>query len=126
MTTPLTTPRQRLQLEVQKALHLLFEQQAWSGDVPTVGLEPAKKVEHGDFACTIALALAKRVSQPPRQIADLLLVALGDAGGLLAKVEVAGPGFFKFISRTRSVAPGIGRYLTARSDVFSQSVWGGA
>lgn len=93
VTTPLTTPRQRLQFEVQKALHLLFEQQSWSGDVPTVGLEPAKKAEHGDFACTIALALAKRVSQPPRQIADLLLEALGDAGGLLAKVEVAGPGF---------------------------------
>src|SRR5690606_27714352 len=35
----------------------------------------------------------KRMRQPPRAIAERLAAALGDAGGLLARSEVAGPGF---------------------------------
>ena len=39
------------------------------------------------------MRLAKRLGRKPRQIAEQVTAALGDADGLLAAVEVSGPGF---------------------------------
>lgn len=39
------------------------------------------------------MLLGKRLRQPPRRIAEALAAALGDAGGLVARTEIAGPGF---------------------------------
>jgi arginyl-tRNA synthetase len=60
---------------------------------PDFALEVSRSPEHGDFACNAAMLLVKRLRQPPRAIAEGLLEALGDAGGLVARAEVAGPGF---------------------------------
>ena len=61
----------------------------------TINLEPTKDSKHGDFATNLALALAKPLGKPPRKLAEELVQAL-PASPLVAKVEIAGPGFINF------------------------------
>lgn len=59
-------------------------------------LERPKNPEHGDIACTIAMHLARALKQNPRAIAERIVESLrGEAefNALVAKVEIAGPGF---------------------------------
>jgi len=55
-------------------------------------LERPRQVGHGDFACNLALILAKPLQRNPRELAQAIVAAL-DAPGLVARAEVAGPGF---------------------------------
>jgi arginyl-tRNA synthetase len=62
-------------------------------DVPTdVVVERPKNRDHGDYATSVALQLAKAAGRPPREVAEILATRLRDADGI-ASVEVAGPGF---------------------------------
>jgi arginyl-tRNA synthetase len=45
-----------------------------------------------DLQANFAMKLAKQLGQTPQQIAELVAAALGDVDGLLAAVEVSGPG----------------------------------
>jgi arginyl-tRNA synthetase len=61
-----------------------------------VELQRPKLPEHGDLSCPAALALARELGQPPRQVAERIAARLRElpaARELLAAVEVAGPGF---------------------------------
>jgi arginyl-tRNA synthetase len=62
------------------------------GDLPTPELQAPRQKEHGDFATNVALALAKRVGRPPRDVAQALLDVLAPVP-FVEKVELAGPGF---------------------------------
>jgi arginyl-tRNA synthetase len=57
-----------------------------------VAVERPRVKEHGDYATSIALQLAKPAGRPPRQVADLLAARLREVDGIEA-VDVAGPGF---------------------------------
>jgi arginyl-tRNA synthetase len=59
---------------------------------PAVSLERPRNREHGDYASTLALQVAKRVGLAPRELAAALADRLGQAAGVKS-VEVAGPGF---------------------------------
>ncbi|HUS61898.1 MAG TPA: arginine--tRNA ligase, partial [Acidimicrobiales bacterium] len=48
--------------------------------------------QHGDFQANAAMALGKRVGRPPREIAEGIVARL-DQTGVIAKLEIAGPGF---------------------------------
>ena len=48
--------------------------------------------EHGDFATNAALKMAGKMGRPPREIATVLAAAIG-TDDVIAKVDVAGPGF---------------------------------
>ena len=63
--------------------------------VPGFVIERARSREHGDFASNIALLLAKPARVKPRELAERLVAAL-PANALVAKVEIAGPGFINF------------------------------
>ena len=66
---------------------------ALAGDLPdAVPLERPKNREHGDYATSIALALAKSTGKPPREIAELIASGLR-ALEIIDRVEIAGPGF---------------------------------
>ena len=57
---------------------------------------PARR-EHGDWSCNLAMASAKSVGRPPRDIATDLVAALeGMAIEHVEGVEIAGPGFVNF------------------------------
>jgi arginyl-tRNA synthetase len=62
------------------------------GDLPVPELTRVKQKEYGDFASNVALALAKRVGRPPRDVAQAIADAVPSAP-FIEKVEVAGPGF---------------------------------
>ena len=67
-------------------------------DVPApreILVEPAKDKKNGDFATNLALTLAKPLAKPPRTVAEAIVAAL-PAGGIVSKVEIAGPGFINF------------------------------
>ena len=70
-------------------------------EVPEVTLERPRDEGHGDWACTLALRLAKQAHMAPRAIADIMvahITALDAACDqhVVNKVEVAGPGFINF------------------------------
>jgi arginyl-tRNA synthetase len=54
-----------------------------------------ERADHGDYASNVALKLAGTLGKPPRVIAEALAARLDGArsGGLVARAEVAGPGF---------------------------------
>jgi arginyl-tRNA synthetase len=86
--------------EVRAAIGAAFESAQRTGqidpavrvdEVPWV-VERPKRVEHGDLATNIALALAKRVGKPPRGVAETIARAFAGSD-VIASAEVAGPGF---------------------------------
>ncbi len=60
-----------------------------------IQLEIPKDEQHGDFACNIAMLLAKALRMPPRKIAEAIAEGI-ETGGEIEKVEVAGAGFINF------------------------------
>ncbi|HEY8533563.1 MAG TPA: arginine--tRNA ligase [Micromonospora sp.] len=57
-----------------------------------ISVERPRNPEHGDYASTLALQVAKKVGLPPREFATLLAGELTRTPGIKS-VEVAGPGF---------------------------------
>ena len=77
--------------------------------VVPVLLERPKQVQHGDYACNLAMQLAKPLKRSPRSIAQALIDAL-PASGVVEKVEIAGAGFinvFLTVAAKQSVVPGV-------------------
>ena len=61
-------------------------------DLSRVTMEPPRDAAHGDMATNVAMVLAKQAGKKPRELAE----ALGErlrADDLVAKIEIAGPGF---------------------------------
>jgi arginyl-tRNA synthetase len=52
--------------------------------------------DHGDLSTNLALILAKRLEQKPRELAGELAAALSLPKDVIASVEIAGPGFINF------------------------------
>jgi arginyl-tRNA synthetase len=58
-------------------------------------VETTKAARNGDFASNVAMATARSLGRPPRQLAEAIVAAL-PADAFVAKVEIAGPGFINF------------------------------
>ena len=63
--------------------------------LPEYTLERTRSREHGDFACNVAMVLARSARSNPRQLATAIVAALPADGGI-AGVDIAGPGFINF------------------------------
>ena len=61
-------------------------------DLSRVTIEPPRDSAHGDMSTNAAMVLAKDAGKKPRELADALAEKLR-ADELVAKVDVAGPGF---------------------------------
>ena len=64
--------------------------------LPPLFFEIPKDSQFGDLASTVALNLAREERRPPRAVAEAILAHLEDPQGLLASVEIAGPGYLNF------------------------------
>jgi arginyl-tRNA synthetase len=64
--------------------------------LPPLLFEVPRDAAFGDLASTVALALARAERQPPRAIAETVVAHIEDPDGLLAAVEIAGPGYLNF------------------------------
>jgi arginyl-tRNA synthetase len=65
-------------------------------ELPPLVLEPPKQREFGDLATNIAMHWATAAKKSPRVIAGAILKNLEDPDGMLARIEIAGPGFLNF------------------------------
>lgn len=65
------------------------------GAVPIPELERTRDRQHGDYACNIAMRLAKPLRQKPRDIAQAIVDLIPDSD-LIDSIEIAGPGFINF------------------------------
>lgn len=87
--------QQLIRLTEQALGKLVGQQKLIVTELPEVQLERTKDKKHGDFACNIAMVLAKSAGMNPRQIAELVVGAL-EQNALINKVDIAGPGFINF------------------------------
>ncbi|MCH8930758.1 MAG: arginine--tRNA ligase [Proteobacteria bacterium] len=60
--------------------------------LPVPEIERTRDPAHGDFACNLAMKLARSCRMNPRELAAQLIAALPDSP-LIDKTEIAGPGF---------------------------------
>jgi arginyl-tRNA synthetase len=67
-----------------------------SSELPPLLLEPPKQREFGDLSSNVAMLWAKSAKKPPRAIAETILKNIEDPDGILARMEIAGPGFLNF------------------------------
>lgn len=85
-----------LQNFLQAAIDELVRRQVVPADLNiAIPLERSRDRQHGDYASSVALSLAKAAKLKPRELAEQLVAALPQAA-MIAKVEIAGPGFINF------------------------------
>ena len=60
-----------------------------------IKIEQTRDASHGDYACNIAMMLAKQVGMNPRELAEKITRAI-TANNSVNKIELAGPGFINF------------------------------
>jgi len=79
---------------VHTACRDLAQEANWPEDVDysRVVVEPPRDPSHGDMATNAAMVLAKEAKSKPRDLAEVIAARLR-ADPLIAKVDVAGPGF---------------------------------
>jgi arginyl-tRNA synthetase len=66
-------------------------------NMPDYVLEVPNDSGHGDFACNIAMLLARQARMAPRQIAEFILQEINKTNNtIIDRVEVAGAGFINF------------------------------
>jgi arginyl-tRNA synthetase len=65
-------------------------------------IERPKDTSHGDYTTNVAMMLAKACRQAPRQLAESIIAHL-PAQTMLAKVEIAGPGFINFTLNNQAI-----------------------
>ncbi|MEU4220048.1 arginine--tRNA ligase [Actinoplanes sp. NPDC026623] len=70
----------------------------------TTTVERPRNPEHGDYASTMAMQLAKKAGVPPRELADALADELSSRPGVKS-VDIAGPGFLNI--RLDAAAAGV-------------------
>jgi arginyl-tRNA synthetase len=83
----------QLAASIQELVAAAIESGQLAGSAPeSIVLERPKNRDHGDYATSIALQLAKAAGKNPREVATLLQSAIALLPGVSA-VDIAGPGF---------------------------------
>ncbi len=94
--------KEHLRPHIARALQECFSKGTLdSGVVPEILLEVPAHAEHGDFATSVALGMARAEKKAPRKIAEAIVEALGEGDGLWSRIEIAGPGFINFFLTNR-------------------------
>ncbi len=87
-----------------------------SKEVPeSISLERPKNRDHGDYATSIALQLAKPSGKNPREVASILQSNLAVISEI-SKVDIAGPGFLNITLNRASQAELVGTILSAQKN----------
>ena len=102
---------------ILKALEIATNSKLLACAIPTkLTLERPKNREHGDYATSVALSLAKQANLQPRVIAQVIIDALTSNDLLrpagINKVEIAGPGFINITLETASQAAAVVKIIS--------------
>jgi arginyl-tRNA synthetase len=109
-----------LAAQIRAALTTLVAEGKLQCEVPVnIPLERPKNRDHGDYASSIALAVAKGSGRPPREIAEMLKGSL-ESLSEVAAVEVAGPGFIN-VTLDRASAGEVVRQILTQEAKFGSS-----
>jgi arginyl-tRNA synthetase len=109
----LPSQSQSLAAAISAAIGAAIERGDLVGTIPvTIPLERPKNRDHGDYATSVALQLAKPAGMSPRAVAELLQSALLDLPEVTA-VEIAGPGFINITLNRSSQAELVTTILSA-------------
>ena len=82
-----------------EALREVAPELAGNGAQTEILIERPKLAAHGDYACNLAMQLAKPLRKSPRDIAHALISALPESG-VIEKTEIAGAGFINVFITT--------------------------
>ncbi len=83
------------ELVLQGVLDLRRDGKLPAGEEPSFAVERTRDKKFGDYACNIAMLMAKSVGRNPRELAQALLDTLPKSR-LVERAEIAGPGFINF------------------------------
>ena len=95
-----------------RALTVAVEQIAPGQAPPAILVERPKQAAHGDYACNVALQLARALKRPPREIATRLIAAIPQTAEL-EKTEIAGAGFINLFLKPAYKQQVVSRILAA-------------
>jgi arginyl-tRNA synthetase len=84
-------------------------------DQSRIVVEPPREAAHGDMATNAAMVLAKDAGKKPRELAEAIAAKLR-ADALVAKVEVAGPGFINLTLEPAAWIDALRAVLAAGTD----------
>jgi arginyl-tRNA synthetase len=113
-----TDPRTHLAELLTEALAEAFPEHS----AVSVALERPKQAGHGDYACNVALQLAKPLKRNPREVAQAVVAALPPST-LLAKAEIAGAGFINLFLTPEAKHRVVGEILE-RTDAYGAIAYG--
>ncbi|HEU0220447.1 MAG TPA: arginine--tRNA ligase [Gallionella sp.] len=94
---------------------VLDEQNSGQADLTLAAglfIERSRQASHGDYACNLAMQLAKPLRKSPRNIAQALIAALPDSE-VVGKVEIAGAGFINVFIATAAKQAAVKAVLQA-------------
>jgi len=104
----------QLAADIQAAVAAAFSRGDLQGQPPvSIVLERPKNRDHGDYATSVALQLAKAAGKSPREIATILQSAIASIAGV-TKVDIAGPGFINITLDRANQAELVRTILTNR------------
>ena len=100
-----------------KALEIAKSNGLLNCDLPSqITLDRPKNRDHGDYATSISLGLAKAANLQPRVMAEVIVKSLTDNNLLttagISKVEIAGPGFINITLESASQGAVVSQILT--------------
>jgi arginyl-tRNA synthetase len=105
-----------LAAQIQGAISRAIERGDLIGTVPAlIPLERPKNRDHGDYASSIALQLAKPAGKNPREVAELLKADL-ETLAEVSSVDIAGPGFINISLNRASQADLVRAILSAKNE----------
>jgi arginyl-tRNA synthetase len=86
---------------LSQAIDILKQQGVIAEEVsPRINLSNTKDKSHGDFACNIAMMLAKPAGMNPRELAEKIITAM-PKDPRISDTQIAGPGFINFFVNDR-------------------------
>ena len=115
---------------ILKALEIAKNEGQLPCDVPSqLTLDRPKNRDHGDYATSIALALAKEANMQPGVIAKVIVKTLTDNKLLttagISKVDIAGPGFINITLESASQGVVVTEILTAGKKFGTSNILAG-
>jgi arginyl-tRNA synthetase len=115
--------KQELQQLLVEAISIVQEKMDVTfSAIDDIKIERTRDQSHGDFACNIAMVLAKQAKTDPRELATALLENLPESE-IVERVEIAGAGFINFFLSKQSRLNVITNILQA-AETYGRSEFG--
>jgi len=115
--------KQELQQLLMEAISIVQEKMDVTfSAIDDIKIERTRDQSHGDYACNIAMVLARQAKTNPKQLAAALLENIPESE-IIEHIEIAGPGFINFFLTKQSRLNVITRILQA-AEAYGRSEFG--